>query len=169
MDVVRHTLSPELLNRIDETVIFNRLQRESMDAIADIQLNEIRNRLEEGHSMKMDISASAKSVLAEMGYDVRYGARPLKRTLNKMLLNPLSHLLLEESLREGDTVFVRTRFEAEMKQQSAGTSLGWISGNPLSEDKNDVVILRNHKVKSDDGKEEEERKILLEDGLHGIP
>ena len=75
MDVVRKTLSPELLNRIDESIIFNRLQREHMDKICSIGLDDINTRLENGQNMSLDVSKSAKDCLSERGYDFRYGAR----------------------------------------------------------------------------------------------
>eukprot|EP01083_Nonionella_stella_P126412 382612_1 len=111
MEVVRSTLSPELMNRIGETVVFNRLQRENMNTIAEIQLQEISKRLMEGQNMTLDVSDLAMDCISDKGYDVRYGARPLKRVLNSMVLNPLSTLVLEGSVLEGDTVRVRTRGE----------------------------------------------------------
>lgn len=75
MDVVRKTLSPELLNRIDESIIFNRLQREHMDEIASISLTDIGERLQSEQNMTLDVSSEAKQFLAEKGYDFRYGAR----------------------------------------------------------------------------------------------
>ena len=165
MDVVRHTLSPELLNRIDETVVFNRLQRENMDRIAEIGVADIAKRLEDGQNMKLDVSPLAMDCLAEKGFDIRYGARPLKRTLARELLNPLSRLVLEGSVIDGDEVLVRTRGEAEKDSQFS--EHGWISSNPASADKNDIVIIRNHEIRppsepawDDDG------EFLLEDGSH---
>mmetsp|Transcript_11243 Transcript_11243/g.27098 ORF Transcript_11243/g.27098 Transcript_11243/m.27098 type:complete len:271 (+) Transcript_11243:1977-2789(+) len=147
MNHVRPMLSPELWNRIDNTIVFNRLQREDMDSIVNIRVKEIMDRLQDQQSMTLDMSDTAKDVLSEMGYDIRYGARPLRRVLTQELLNPLSRLLLEGSIKEGDTVQVRTRAEAEREVKRSGeaaSSLGWISSNPLGTDKNDVVILRNH-------------------------
>lgn len=166
MGVIRSTLSPELLNRIDSTVVFNRLQREHMDAITDIGLSEIAERLEEGQNMSLDVSDNAKSMLAELGYDYRYGARPLKRTLNQQLLNPLSRLLLEGAVKEGESVRVRTRAEAERELEESGrVSYGWVTSNPSSDGKNDIVVMRNH----DPAPEEEtwdDEDFLLEDGTH---
>ena len=158
MEYVRHQLSPELLNRIDDSIIFNRLQRENMDAITNIGIAEISQRLEDGQSMTLDVSSISRSVLSEMGYDVRYGARPLKRVLTRQLLNPLSHLILEGAIREGDTVRVRSRVEAEKeaKENTMGHGLGWMSANPYSENKNDVVILRNHENTPEEEDEEED-------------
>lgn len=168
MGIVRHTLSPELLNRIDETVVFNRLQRENMDAIAEMGLRDISARLEDGQNMTLDVSETAKEVLAEMGFDVRYGARPLKRTLAKQLLNPLSRLVLEGSLLEGDTVKVRTRYEAEREQKESGSALGWLCSNVASNDKNDVVIVRNHEPLPEEEEpwDDDSGEYLLEDGTH---
>lgn len=166
MEVVRHTLSPELLNRIDETVVFNRLQRENMDAIAKMQIDEIAKRLDDSQNMTLDVSETATDVLAEMGYDVRYGARPLKRTLNRELLNPLSRLVLEGSVREGDVVRVRTRAEADREQKQSGSNLGWICSNPAADDKNDIVIIRNHEPAPEEDEPWDDNEFLLEDGIH---
>lgn len=167
MEVVRQTLSPELLNRVDESVIFNRLQRENMNDIVEIGIQEIAKRMEDGQNMTLDVSKNAKDVLAEMGYDVRYGARPLKRTLNRELLNPLSQLVLEGTVVEGDTVMVRTRAEAEKYQRETDHSFGWISSNPASDNKNDIVILRNRELKEGDEEPWDDDEFLLEDGTHG--
>jgi ATP-dependent Clp protease ATP-binding subunit ClpB len=123
MGVVRQTLSPELLNRIDELVVFNRLQREHMDAIADIGLKDVADRLQEGQEMELVVSDHAKSVLAEMGYDPRYGARPLKRVLARELLNPLSRLVLEQAVAAGQRVEVCTRGEAQIMQKNGQSGL----------------------------------------------
>ena len=167
MDIVRHTLSPELLNRIDETVVFNRLQRENMDTIAELGISEIAKRLEDGQNMTLDVSETAKEVLAERGFDIRYGARPLKRTLAKDLLNPLSRLVIEGAVQEGDVVKVRTRAEAEREQkQNESVSLGWICSNPGSNDKNDVVIVRNHQPAQEEEETWDDEEFLMEDGTH---
>lgn len=169
MEHVRQQLSPELLNRIDDSIVFNRLQRENMAAIADIGIAEIAARLEEGQNMTLDVSPIAKGVLSEMGYDVRYGARPLKRVLARQLLNPLSHLILEGAVREGDTVYVRSRAEAEkLAKPYSDDVLGWISANPHSENKNDVVILRNHENTPDGDEYEETSENLTVDGKNGF-
>lgn len=170
MKVVRQTLSPELINRIDETVVFNRLQRDHMDTIADIGIAKIADRLQAGQQMEIDISDSAKACIAESGFDVRYGARPLKRALAKELLNPLSRLVLEGSVQEGDTVRVRTRWEAMQLQKKGEAELGWASGSSaMSENKNDVVVLKNHEgfsAEDDESAVEDEADDWLNDDLH---
>jgi len=148
MDIVRHTLSPELINRIDETVVFNRLQRESMDQICETGIADIAKRLRDGQlRMTLDVSSSAKACLAERGFGIRYGARPMKRVLTREVLNPLSKLVLEGTITEGGIIQVRSRGEAIKLQkngQGSGADFGWVSGShPQSQDKNDVVILKN--------------------------
>ncbi|KAG7372481.1 Clp protease ATP-binding subunit ClpB [Nitzschia inconspicua] len=145
MNVVRNTLSPELLNRIDETVVFNRLQRENMDKIAEINIEDIAKRLEKNQTMTMEVSNAAKACISEHSFDIRYGARPLKRALANEILNPLSKAILEGDIREGDLVRVVTRGEANKLQNDGLAALGWVTGaSPQSEDRNDVVILKNH-------------------------
>ena len=102
MDIVRRQLSPELLNRIDETVLFNRLQPEHMADIVDIQLEKLKARAYDGPKLILDIDDDVKSKLGEMGYDVRYGARPLKRTVQQYVLTPMSKKLLKGDIKEGD-------------------------------------------------------------------
>ncbi|KAL7493484.1 hypothetical protein ACHAWT_006032 [Skeletonema menzelii] len=171
MEVVRGTLSPELLNRIDETVVFSRLQRENMGDIAAIHLDEIAKRLMSGQNMTLDVSEIALGCIAEKGYDVRYGARPLKRVLARDILNPLSKLLLEGSVKEGDTVKVRTRGEARLITKSS-PGVTWVSSsddNFDKEDRNDILILRNHEVNLRDADEKEtwdDDEYLFEDGTH---
>lgn len=180
MSVIRQTLSPELLNRIDETVVFNRLQRDHMDSIASLGIGEIARRLQDEQGMTLDVTDAAKACLSERGYDVRYGARPLKRVLVREVLNPLSRAVLEGSLREGDTVQVRTRGEAirmqknnaEVDDNVATANFGWVTGaNPISEDKNDVVIIKNHESfpddyyndDDDDGNDDEDGYYYMDD------
>merc|ERR1712137_706298 len=127
MNVIRKTLSPELINRIDETVIFNRLQREHMDQITDINIEQIAERLKKNQDMTMEVSEAARSCIAEHGFDIRYGARPLKRALTNEVLNPLSKAILEGDVREADVVRVTTRGEAENLQRSGKVHLGWVT------------------------------------------
>eukprot|EP00804_Cyclotella_cryptica_P018613 CCRYP_011414-RA/>CCRYP_011414-RA protein AED:0.06 eAED:0.06 QI:43/1/1/1/1/1/4/139/963 len=170
MEVVRSTLSPELLNRIDETVVFNRLQRENMDQIAKIHVAEIAHRLAEGQNMTLDVSHVALAAIAEKGYDVRYGARPLKRVLNKDILNPLSRLVLEGSVVEGDKVRVRTRGEAKSIAKISEEPITWISSDGSNDDdgdRNDIVVLRNQSPRSEEVDAwDDEGDYLMEDGVH---
>jgi ATP-dependent Clp protease ATP-binding subunit ClpB len=151
MRVIRKTLSPELINRIDETVIFNRLQREHMDQIAEINIEQISDRLEKNQEMTLEVSQAARGCIGERGFDIRYGARPLKRALTQEILNPLSKAILEGEVREADVVRVLTRGEALNLKQDGNAQLGWVTGaDHRSKDRNDVVILKNHEAYSED-------------------
>jgi ATP-dependent Clp protease ATP-binding subunit ClpB len=105
MDALRQQFRPEFLNRIDETIIFHSLGRDQIEAIIDIQLAIIVKRLAD-RKMTLNLSEKAKALLAEEGYDPVYGARPLKRTIQKRILDPLAMKVLEGSFTEGDTVVV---------------------------------------------------------------
>jgi ATP-dependent Clp protease ATP-binding subunit ClpB len=155
MEVIRQTLPPELLNRISEVVPFARLQRENMEAIAKIGLNNIAKRLEENQNMILDVSQPALDCISERGYDVRYGARPLKRVLTRDILNPLSRVVLDGGVVDGETVRVRTRAEAEkFSKEHPDISFGYISSDKDSVDKNDVVIMRNNAPVEDQSDED---------------
>jgi ATP-dependent Clp protease ATP-binding subunit ClpA len=105
MDVLRHTFKPEFLNRIDETVIFHSLGKPEIERIVEIQLGDLRKRLAE-RKLQLEVTAEAKAVLAERGYDPVFGARPLKRTIQRMIENPLAVEVLAGRFVEGDTIVV---------------------------------------------------------------
>ncbi|HLY67056.1 MAG TPA: AAA family ATPase, partial [Chloroflexota bacterium] len=105
MDALRAQFRPEFLNRVDETIIFHNLGRDQIEAIIDIQLAIIVKRLQE-RKITLNLSQHAKQLLAEEGYDPVYGARPLKRTIQKRILDPLAMKVLEGDFQEGDTVTV---------------------------------------------------------------
>lgn len=103
MEELRKQFRPEFLNRIDETVIFRRLERAQMDHIVDIQLERLRTRLAE-REMGIVLDQSAKTFLADVGYDPAYGARPLKRAITQYVENPLAKEMLEGHFIAGDTI-----------------------------------------------------------------
>jgi ATP-dependent Clp protease ATP-binding subunit ClpB len=105
MNELRNTLRPEFLNRIDEVVIFAPLSRDQITAIVDIQLGHLRHRLE-ARRMTLEVTDAAKTLLAREGYDPTFGARPLKRTIQRLVQDPLALKLLEGEFRDGDTVVV---------------------------------------------------------------
>ena len=105
MKVVRERFRPEFLNRLDEIVLFRRLQRADMATIVDIQLTRLRGLLVD-RKIGLDLDPAAMDWLAEQGYDPVYGARPLRRVLQRSLQNPLAGLLLEGAVRDGETVRV---------------------------------------------------------------
>ena len=99
----------------------------------------------------MEVSEGARACIAERGFDVRYGARPLKRALANEILNPLSKAILEGEVRETDVVRVTTRGEALKLNEDGQAQLGWVTGaDNRSTDRNDVVILKNHEPFADD-------------------
>jgi ATP-dependent Clp protease ATP-binding subunit ClpB len=103
MAVVRGHFRPEFLNRVDDIVLFHRLKREQMGAIVDIQLARLKKLLED-RKITLDLTPSARDWLAERGYDPAYGARPLKRAIQKYLQDPLAELILAGDVKDGATV-----------------------------------------------------------------
>ncbi len=104
-DLLRRTIRPEFLNRIDEIVLFKPLLKSEIRKIVDIQLERVLKMLKE-KEITLDVSDEAKDWLAQLGYDVTYGARPLKRVIQKYLINPLSQELLAGNFADGDTIKV---------------------------------------------------------------
>jgi ATP-dependent Clp protease ATP-binding subunit ClpB len=105
MEVVRAAFRPEFLNRLDEILLFRRLSREDMTAIVDIQLRHLQ-RLLADRKITLEVDAAAKRWLANAGYDPVFGARPLKRVIQRELQNPLAAQILEGRIQEGDRVVV---------------------------------------------------------------
>ncbi len=105
MELLKQHFRPEFLNRIDETVIFNRLGKSEIGKIVDIQLDRLSRRMKE-RKITLAYTPAAKALLAERGYDPQFGARPLKRTIQSDLENPLAKLIIAGKIREGDTVTV---------------------------------------------------------------
>ena len=105
MEVVRGAFRPEFLNRLDEILLFHRLGRAHMAGIVDIQLGRLRKLLAE-RKISLDLDESAMVWLAQKGYDPIYGARPLKRVIQRALQNPLAGLILEGQVADGDRVRV---------------------------------------------------------------
>ncbi len=106
MEAVRGHFRPEFLNRLDETIVFDRLTRDDMDDIVDIQAGLLLRRLA-NRKITLELDASARTWLADAGYDPVYGARPLKRVIQRALQDPLAEMLLGGDITDGDTVTVR--------------------------------------------------------------
>ena len=105
MEVVKSAFRPEFLNRLDETVLFHRLRRDHMAAIVDIQLGYLRALLAERH-VALNLDKAASAWLADQGYDPVYGARPLKRVIQRSLQNALASMILEGRITDGEEVKV---------------------------------------------------------------
>jgi ATP-dependent Clp protease ATP-binding subunit ClpB len=106
MGVVRHHFRPEFLNRIDEIILFHRLKRSEMGAIVDIQLERLQKLLDE-RKITIDVEPEARDWLADKGYDPAYGARPLKRVIQKAVQDRLAEQLLSGAIHDGEAVSVR--------------------------------------------------------------
>lgn len=105
MDVLKKTFKPEFLNRIDDIVFFNSLGREQIRRIVDVQLGALEKLLK-SRRVSLEVSDGAKDKLGELGYDPVYGARPLKRVIQKYLQDPLAQKILRGDIHDGDTVSV---------------------------------------------------------------
>jgi ATP-dependent Clp protease ATP-binding subunit ClpB len=102
---VRNRFRPEFLNRIDEIIVFRRLQREHMRQIVDIQMARLSRLLEE-RKIVLDLEPAARDWLAEKGWDPAYGARPLKRVIQRYVQDPLAEMILAGEIADGDGVVI---------------------------------------------------------------
>jgi ATP-dependent Clp protease ATP-binding subunit ClpB len=106
MGVVRSHFRPEFLNRVDEIILFHRLKRTEMGAIVDIQMKRLQ-RLLEDRKIALELEPEAREWLSQKGYDPAYGARPLKRVIQKHVQDPLAEAILAGDIKDGETVPVR--------------------------------------------------------------
>ena len=105
MGALRDHFRPEFLNRVDEIVVFSRLDREQLGAIVELQAARLRERLAD-RGVDLEITEAARELLGREGYDPAYGARPLKRLVQRRLENPLAQRMLAGEVRDGDRVVV---------------------------------------------------------------
>ena len=105
MDEVKKTFRPEFLNRLDEIIIFHELTEEQLRQIVDLLAKDLQKRLTE-RKLRVELTGEAKSWLAREGYDPLYGARPLRRAIERYVGNPLSTMLLKGEFNEGDIIVV---------------------------------------------------------------
>jgi ATP-dependent Clp protease ATP-binding subunit ClpB len=131
MNAVRGHFRPEFLNRLDEIILFHRLTRAQMDRIVDIQIERLM-RLLADRKIMIELDANAKAWLAAAGYDPVYGARPLKRAIQRYLQDPLANLILEGEISDGDTVIVSAGKHGLVingrEVEASGDALGLIGG-----------------------------------------
>jgi ATP-dependent Clp protease ATP-binding subunit ClpB len=123
---LHQTFRPEFLNRLDETIVFNTLSRDDLRTIIGLQLEDLRERLR-GRRLGLEITDSARERLAELGYEPAYGARPLRRVLQKHVMDPLALAVLEGRFEEGDTVEVDLR-EDELHLGKRAAEIGVAAG-----------------------------------------
>jgi len=119
-EAMQEVFRPEFLNRIDEIVEFHPLSREHLGEIVELQLRRLRERLAE-RGIDIELTPEAKELVAEAGWDPSYGARPLKRAIQRMIENPLAMRLLEGDFAEGDTVLVDA-VDGELRFERAKTA-----------------------------------------------
>ncbi|MCA9000865.1 MAG: ATP-dependent Clp protease ATP-binding subunit [Planctomycetes bacterium] len=103
VEVERH-FRPEFLNRLDEAIIFNPLTREDLESIVNLQLSEVRNRLTE-HGLSLELTPAATNLLIDKGYNADYGARPLRRAIERLIEDPMAEQLLREEIEEMKTIY----------------------------------------------------------------
>ena len=115
---VKKVMKPEFMNRIDELIVFHQLSKEDIREIVDIQLEDLNRRLA-ARRLRINLDDALKQHLAEVGYNPVYGARPLKRTLEKLIENPLSIMLIQGKLMDGDTVSITLDHAGSVKIQKA--------------------------------------------------
>ncbi|HMW46380.1 MAG TPA: type VI secretion system ATPase TssH, partial [Solirubrobacterales bacterium] len=104
-EVLETTFKPEFLNRIDDTVIFHRLSKEDIGKIVEIQVEGLTRRVAE-RDIEIELTDDARTLLGNLGYDPTYGARPLKRVVQKQLVDKLALKILEGEFTEGDSVLI---------------------------------------------------------------
>jgi len=110
MEVMRNSFRPEFLNRIDETIIFHSLQKQELQKIVELQVDKLRKRLGD-RKMSLQLSPSALDFLTEVGYDPTFGARPLKRAIQRELETQIAKAILRGDFNDGDTIFVDVQNE----------------------------------------------------------
>ncbi|HET6383626.1 MAG TPA: ATP-dependent Clp protease ATP-binding subunit [Armatimonadota bacterium] len=129
MDEVKRTFRPEFLNRVDEVIVFHALTAEQIEQIVDLLLSRVRQSVE-SQGMKLEVTRDAKAVLAKEGFDPTYGARPLRRAVQRLIEDPLSEQLLLGRFRDGDTIIVEGK---EITRDAEGKLTGGEIGFSKSE------------------------------------
>ena len=109
LEVLRQHFRPEFLNRIDDIVIFDRIHKETLHTIVDVQLSRVARQIKDSRDITLQFDKSARDMLAEDGYDPAFGARPLKRLIQKRILDPLALELIDGRVHDGDTVDVTAK------------------------------------------------------------
>jgi ATP-dependent Clp protease ATP-binding subunit ClpC len=118
MEELKHSFRPEFLNRIDEIIVFSSLSQEDVKRIVDLMMKRVREQMKT-KDLDVELTEEAKVLLAEKGYDPALGARPLRRTIQRMVEDPLSEKLLYKEFRAGQTIIVDAR-DGEIVFEGAG-------------------------------------------------
>ncbi len=136
MGELNKTFRPEFLNRIDEVIVFKSLTKNEIEQIADLLLNEVRELLAE-QKISFTVKKSAKDILAKEGYDPNFGARPLRRTIERLVENPISEKILSGEFKEGDQIIIEGKNgKISAKKKKGKTSKEKIQKNNNNDDGN---------------------------------
>jgi len=114
MEEVQRSFRPEFINRLDEIVVFHRLARDELSKIVEIQLGSLSQRLAR-RELAIEVTQAAKELLGELGWDPQYGARPLKRAIQRYVEDPLAKRVLAGEFAPGDVILVDRGPDAELK------------------------------------------------------
>ena len=154
---LKSTFRPEFINRIDEIIMFTKLSVENMEKIVDLQMAELKERmLENGVTLELD--PEARKWLASIGYDPAFGARPLRRALQKYIESPLSTLWLGKEVDAGDTVYLSHKPDAEELTLEVRKALAPAAEEAASEDELPIPVEIGKKPDEEDGPAEETEK-----------
>ena len=121
---VKKVFPPEFINRVDEQIFFNPLSREDIENIIDIELKGLRKRVREA-GFDLKVTAGAKKLVADVGYDPSYGARPLKRAIQRMIEDPVSEHIITERVLSGKGVIGHERIKVSLSKDRESTSIEW--------------------------------------------
>jgi ATP-dependent Clp protease ATP-binding subunit ClpB len=127
MDALRAHFKPEFLNRVDDIIIFNPLGKEQLTKIVDLRLEDLRKLLAE-RKISLELTPAAKEMVFTEGYDPNYGARPLKRAIQKLIQDPLAMKILDGEILHGDHVMV----DADKKQHKLTFKVAKRVGEPVA-------------------------------------
>jgi len=108
LDEVKKVFKPEFLNRIDDIIVFQSLTKENLANIIDIEIQEVADRLKE-KNIKLDLAPEAINLLIEKGFDPVFGARPLKRTIQRFVEDPLAEDIIAGHFKDGSTIYVKRK------------------------------------------------------------
>lgn len=117
--LIQQTFKPEFVNRLDQIIIFNQLTKEQISQVVDLEIKKVAKNLEENRGLKLEISQEAKELIAKLGYDPQFGARPLKRVIQNNILDKVALMIIEGKVKEGETIRVgaeKEQFSFEIKK-----------------------------------------------------
>ena len=144
MDEVNRSFKPEFLNRLDEIIVFRPLTKDNIVHITDIMLSEIKERLKEEKDIRLSVTETAKEFLIDKGFDEKFGARPLRRTIQKYIEDSLADEILEGKIKPGYSVRVDRKGDALSITGRINTKSG-SNSKDLSADKQDITAKSKHK------------------------